>query len=197
VRENRARLAATLGLGDPDRWWWLHQVHGAAVLDADEPPPAAAPPADAAVTTTAGRPLAVLTADCAPVVLASDDAVAVVHAGWVGLLTGVVAAAVDRLRARGRGPVRAAIGPCIHPDRYAFGADELGRVVAAFGPTVAARTADGGPALDLPAAVRAALAGVGVTDVHDVGVCTAASADHFSYRRDGETGRQAVVAVLG
>jgi YfiH family protein len=197
VRENRARLAGALGLGDPDRWWWLRQVHGAAVLDAAGPPPATVRAADAAVTATPGLPLAVLTADCAPLVLAGEDAVAVVHAGWVGLLAGVVEAAVARLRTRGRGPVRAALGPCIHPDRYAFGAADLARVAAAYGPAAAARTVEGEPALDLPAAVRAALAGAGVTDVHDVGVCTAGSPDHFSYRRDGDTGRQADAVAAG
>ncbi len=148
------------------------------------------------MTRTPGRPLVVLTADCAPLVLACDDAVAVAHAGWSGLLAGVVEAAVTRLRAVGHGPVRAALGPCIHPDHYEFGADDLARVVAAYGPQVAATTLDGRPALDLPAGVRAALTRVAVTDVHDLDVCTAASPDHFSYRRDGVTGRQALVAVL-
>jgi YfiH family protein len=196
VRENRARLARDLGLDDPDRWWWLHQVHGATVLDADTGPPAPVPDGDAAVTTTPGRPLTVLTADCAPLALVTDSALAVVHAGWVGLLAGVVEAAVARVRAAGPGPVRAALGPCIHPGRYAFGPGDLARVVAAYGPAVEGRTDDGAPALDLPAGVRAALQRAGVTDVLDVDVCTAASPDHFSFRRDGETGRQALVAVL-
>ena len=77
-----------------------------------------------------------------------------------------------------------------------FGADDLRRVVDVYGPDVAATTADGHPALDLPAGVRAALDRAGIADLHDVDVCTAASPDHFSYRRDGRTGRQAVVAVL-
>ncbi|HWW45616.1 MAG TPA: polyphenol oxidase family protein [Acidimicrobiia bacterium] len=197
VETNRRRLAGTLHLDDPGGWCWLRQVHGSTVLDADAPSDGAGPPADAAVTRTAGRPLTVLTADCAPVALACDDALAVAHAGWTGLLAGVVEAAVARLRAVGHGPVRAALGPCIHPARYEFGADDLARVVDAYGPTVAGTTDDGRPALDLPAGVRAALARVDVTDLEDVDVCTAASPDHFSYRRDGETGRQALVAVLG
>jgi purine-nucleoside/S-methyl-5'-thioadenosine phosphorylase / adenosine deaminase len=171
-------------------------VHGTTVLDADRGSGDALPPADAAVTTTPGRPLVVLTADCAPLALATDDALAVVHAGWGGLLGGVIEAATERLRATGTGGVRAALGPCIHPARYEFGPDDLERVVAAYGPAVAGRTAAGAPALDLPAAVRAALARAGVHDLHDVDVCTAASPDHFSYRRDGDTGRQALVAVL-
>ena len=154
------------------------------------------PTADAAVTRESARPLVVLTADCAPLVLACDDALAIVHAGWLGLLAGVIEAAAARLRAIGDGSVRAALGPCIHPARYPFGAADLARVVAVYGPDVAATTPDGRPALDLPAGVRAALRHAGITDLHDVDVCTAASPDHFSYRRDGETGRQAVVAVL-
>lgn len=148
------------------------------------------------MTRDRARPLVVLTADCAPLVLASEDAVAVVHAGWLGLLAGVVEAATDRLRSVGHGTVQAALGPCIHPAHYAFGADDLARVVAAYGPTVAATTVDDQPALDLPAGVRAALHRSGVDDLYDVDVCTAASPDHFSHRRDGRTGRQAVVAVL-
>lgn len=196
MHENRRRLADARGLPEPTTWWWLRQVHGATVVDALGPPGPRPPDADAAVTTEAGRPLVVLTADCAPLVLADDDALAVVHVGWLGLCAGVVEAAAARLRQVGHGPVRAALGPCIHPARYEFGVDDLDRVVARYGDAVRGRTTAGRPALDLPAGVRAALGGVGVGDLHDVDVCTAASPDHFSYRRDGQTGRQGVVAVL-
>jgi hypothetical protein len=198
-------LAERLGLGDPGAWCWLRQVHGATVVAGEdhareqdlagrkdiEPPEA-----DAAVSATPGLPLVVLTADCAPVALACDDAVGVAHAGWPGLLGGVLEAAVARLRRIGSGPVRAALGPCVHPDRYEFGRRDLDRMVEALGPTVESRTAEGTPALDVPAGVRAALGNVGVTDVHDVDVCTSASPDHFSHRRDGITGRQGLVVVL-
>jgi polyphenol oxidase len=196
VRENRARLAVRLGLDDPDSWWWLRQVHRAGVVVADGPAPAETPEADAAVTSEPGRPVVVRTADCAPLALASDTAAAVVHVGWHGLLAGVVEAAVTGLRALGSTPIRAALGPCIHPACYEFGADDLARVADRYGPTVEGRTRAGRPALDLPAAVRAALGGVGVEHLHDVDVCTAASPDHFSHRRDGRTGRQGVVVVL-
>jgi copper oxidase (laccase) domain-containing protein len=99
------------------------------------------------------------------------------------------------VRAAGGDPVVAVLGPCIHPAHYEFGADLLARLVARFGPEVAGTTVDGRPALDVPAAVRATLAVAGVSAVTDVGVCTAASPDHFSARRDGTTGRQAVVVV--
>ncbi len=87
------------------------------------------------------------------------------------------------------------LGPCVHPGRYEFGADLLERLVTKLGPEVAARTDVGTPALDIPAAVRLSLARAGVDQLDDVGVCTAASPDHFSHRRDGVTGRQAVVVV--
>jgi polyphenol oxidase len=197
VAENRRRLAERLGLPSSERWCWMRQVHGRGVARAAEAAGRPEPPeADAAVTDVPGLPLVVQTADCAPIALANDDAVAVVHAGWPGLLSGVVDAAVARLRDQGSGPIRAALGPCVHADDYEFGRADLDRVVAAFGPTVEARTRGGAPALDLPRTVRTALARAGVDDLLDVDVCTFASADHFSYRRDGITGRQALVAVL-
>jgi polyphenol oxidase len=195
VTKNRARVAAAAGLPAPDQWCWMEQVHGTAVAIVDLPidPP---PVADALVTATRGLPLAVVTADCAPVVLASDDAVGVVHAGHRGLLAGVIATAVDALRAIGTGDVRAALGPCIRAPRYEFGARDLAPLVAVFGDDIAVHTEWGTPALDLAAAVRIALAREGVDQFTDSGVCTSRSPDHFSYRRDGATGRQATIAVL-
>jgi YfiH family protein len=179
----------------PDDWWWLQQEHGRTTVVADGPAGRDAPVADAAVTTQTGVPLVVLTADCAPIALANDDTVGVVHAGWSGLVHGVVEEAVTKLRALGHGPVQAVLGPCIHAEQYEFGRADLDRVVAALGPDVEGRTVDGRLALDLPAAVRSALHAVDVQAFEDVDVCTAASPDHFSYRRDGETGRQALVVI--
>jgi YfiH family protein len=196
VAENRSRATGMVGgtPADPAVWVWLRQVHGHDVVTVDAAP-AAPPEADAAVTTAVGLPLVVLTADCAPVALASPGGVAVVHAGWPGLEQGVLGAAVEALRAVAPGPVRAWLGPCVHPDHYEFGTDLLERVVARLGPEVATMTPAGTPALDIPTAVRASLARAGVDDLTDVDVCTAASPEHFSHRRDGVTGRQAVVVV--
>jgi polyphenol oxidase len=197
VHENRRRVGAAVGgaVADPGRWFRMRQVHGADVVVVEEAPAGGAPDADAAVTTAAGVPLVALTADCAPVALVCDDAVGVVHAGWRGLAAGVVEEAVGALRAAGRGPVRAVLGPCIHPARYAFGERELAVLAARLGDGVRARTATGEPALDLRAGVAAALAAAGVAPPVDVDVCTASSSHHFSHRRDGCTGRQAVVVV--
>jgi YfiH family protein len=196
VGTNRARVAVGAGLAEPAGWVWMRQVHGVHVHVAREPTGASPPEADAAVTATRGLPLAVVTADCAPIALASDDAVGIVHAGHRGLEHGVIEDAVARLRAIGSGPVRAYLGPCIRPAHYEFGAADLARLVARLGPDVEGRTRAGRPALDIPAAVRAALRGCGVEQLDDGGVCTAASAAHFSYRRDGVTGRQVTVVVL-
>jgi YfiH family protein len=193
VRENRARLARARGLRPPDEWVWLDQVHGSDVVTVTTPGVRAT--ADAAVTAVPGVPLVVLTADCAPIAIADERAVGVIHAGWRGLLAGVVPAAVEALRAVGRGRVRAAIGPCIRPSHYEFGADDLATVADRFGPAVVAETVDGRPALDLAAGVRAAFAECGVDDVRDEGACTFSDVRYFSHRRDGMTGRQAVVAV--
>jgi len=195
VAANRRRVAAEAGLGDPVGWVWMRQVHGAAVHVATGPTGADPPAADAAVTAVRGLPVAVLTADCAPLALACDDAVGVVHAGHRGLEQGVIPAAVAELRAVGIGPVRAYLGPCIRPARYEFGAADLARLVARLGPEVEGETDDGRPALDIPAAVRVALRDAGVDELVDGGVCTASSEAHFSYRRDGVTGRQATVIV--
>ena len=196
VARNRERIAEAAGLIEPTRWVWLRQVHGARVHVATAATVGEPPEADAAVTATRGLPLAVVTADCAPVAIVCDDAVGVVHAGHPGLAQGVIEAAVAALRSIGHGPVRALLGPCIHPDRYEFGAADLARLVARFGPGVEGVTHDGRPAFDVPAAARVALARCGVEHVEDCGVCTSASSAHFSYRRDGVTGRQATVVVL-
>jgi YfiH family protein len=196
VRTNRARVAGAAGLTDPDRWVWMRQVHGIAVHVASGPTVDRPPEADAAVTAVRGLPLAVVTADCAPIALACDDAVGVVHAGHRGLELGVIEAAVAALRRIGTGPVRAYLGPCIHPASYEFGARDLARLAERLGPAVVGRTHDGRPALDIPAAVHTTLDACGVDSFDDSDECTAQSDAHYSYRRDGLTGRQATIVVL-
>jgi len=195
VMENRRRVAERVALAPPARWVEVSQVHGPDVVSVDAPDVGGHADADAIVTACRDVPLAIFTADCAPVALVADGAVGAVHAGWGGLHKGVVERAVDELRRLATGPISAVIGPCIHPERYEFGADLLDRMVAHFGPAVAGRTAEGAVAFDIPAAVRIALARAGVDEVDDVGVCTAASNDYFSYRRDGVTGRQVMLVV--
>jgi len=196
VAENRRRAAHTVtGAPDARHWAWVRQVHGGRVVDVAGP--GGGGDADALVTTKGDVSLVVLVADCAPIALVAGDAVAAVHCGWRGLTAGVIAAAVHATRERGGAPVRAVIGPCISPARYEFGVEELDQVTHRVGPVVRSRTKAGAPALDLRAGVGAALAAAGVADRTDVDVCTYESADHFSHRRDGVTGRQALIVTRG
>jgi YfiH family protein len=178
-------------------WTWLRQVHRARVVTVRHPGDAAGEAADAAVTSVPGAALAVHTADCAPVVLVADGVVGVAHAGWKGLVEGVIPAAVDAMRALGAGDVDAVLGPCIHAECYEFGAGDLAAVAAMLGDGVRGVTQAGRPALDVPAAVRAAAAQAGVRRVDDVDLCTSCDATRwFSHRARAETGRQAAVAWL-
>lgn len=189
-REVEARRRAVVDLP----WTWLHQVHGADVVRVTRPGDGAGTRADAAVTAEEGCALAVLTADCAPVALASSEGViGVAHAGWRGVAAGVIEATVAEMEALGATAIEAAVGPCIHAECYEFGATELDAVTARLGDTVRATTAAGTPALDLPAAIRIGLERAGVETVVDTGVCTACSPDHFSWRARAEKQRQATV----
>lgn len=177
-------------------WTWLHQVHGAEVVVIDAPGARAGAWADAMVTNVAGAVLAVHTADCGPLALLADGVVAAVHVGWRGLSEGVVAGAVDAMRALGAGAIRAELGPCIRARCYEFGAEDLEVVASVVGDGVRSVTAWGAPALDLSAGIAVALADVGISDLGDSGVCTACSSRHWSHRARGDTGRQAVAVWL-
>jgi YfiH family protein len=175
-------------------WSWVRQVHGDGVVEVDRVGGGAGEVGDALVAVKPGPALAILTADCAPIALAGDNGVyAAVHAGWRGLQAGVIARAVDRLRARGATAIVAALGPCIHAECYAFSPDDLDLVAAQLGDAARGVTADGGPALDVPAAVRAALASLDVEVAHDADVCTACAPGYFSFRARGEAQRQAMI----
>lgn len=178
----------------PAPWTWLRQVHGATVVVAAGPGDGAGVEADAAVTATAGAPLSVLTADCAPVVLIGDRAIGVVHAGWRGVVAGVIEATAAELGSLGATPVATVLGPCIGPSSYEFGDDELALVSARYGPGVCAATGTGRPALDLPAAVAAACEAVG-WPAPEAGPCTSDPAFH-SHRTRGDLGRQVTVAWI-
>lgn len=175
-------------------WSWVRQVHGADVVTVARPGASAGEPGDALVTAEPGTCLAVFAADCAPVALASPEGmVGVAHAGWRGLVAGVIGQTVEAMRRLGATRVVAGLGPCIHPDCYEFRSEDLDRVAATLGDVVWARTSTGRPALDLPAGVRSELAAAGAELVVDLGRCTACSPDLFSYR-GGDDGHQAVVA---
>lgn len=184
--ETRSRVSQELGAWG--RLQLLRQVHGARVVEA---PYEGHPEADAQWTACAGVLLGIETADCLPVLVVDPRArqVAAAHAGWRGTASGVAAAAVAALVARGARPehLLAGLGPCIGPCCYEVG-DELR---PAFGPA-GARFFRPGPKgrahLDLRAANRAQLEGAGLDPghVHQVSDCTyCLPGAYFSYRRDG------------
>ena len=185
----------------------LSQVHGAevVVVGAGATPGAGgaggaggtgAPTAegDALVATGDDRVLAVFTADCAAVALGSADGTyGAVHAGWRGLEAGVVEKAVERVRSLSHAEVVAGLGPCIGPCCYAFGGPALDILAGRYGAVVRSTTARGECALDLPEAVRRALAAAGVPLVVDEARCTACSGDAWSYRARRDEARQALL----
>ena len=196
-------LASATGvtLGDV---FWPNQVHGSTVLDigvGPSPPlpgglPAAcaASTGDALVTDRTGIALCILTADCGALALASPEGVfAAVHAGWRGLLDGVVERTVDRMRAWGATEVVGALGPCIHAECYEFSGPDLDAVAAAYGDGVRGTTTAGRPALDVPAGIAAALARAGARQVEGVDVGTACGDGYFSHRARHDAGRQAML----
>jgi polyphenol oxidase len=199
VAENRRRAVEAAG-GDPEGATMAWQVHGAAVREVGETPsegiflrPGAEPfpKSDGLVTSLPGRAMTLLTADCLPVAVAARDGgrLAVLHAGWRGLLEGIVEAGVEAVS----GPCQAAIGPGAGPCCYEVGEDVAQRLRARFGEdTVREGRAD----LWL-CAVRA-LERAGAVRIDVAGECTICGGEHyFSHRRDrGTTGRQGVVGVL-
>jgi len=194
VRTNRELAAKSLGLG-PDRVVWMNQVHGndVAVVDGpwgDRP----VPEVDAVVTARRGLALAVLTADCTPVLLADPVAgvVAAAHAGRPGMIAGVVPAALRAMTDLGADPARivARTGPAVCGRCYEV-PEAMRTDVAAVEPAAYSETSWGTPAVDVTAGVHAQLERFGVRDREQSPVCTLESDDHFSYRRDRTTGRLA------
>ena len=176
---------------------WAKQVHGRTVVIVTEPGDTGRE-ADALVTAQKGMALMVRTADCAPIALAAPEGVvAVAHGGWRGLVAGVLQSTAEAMRALGASRIHAGVGPCIRSGCYEFGSTDLDEVARSLGESVRAETLDGRPALDLPAAVRAAAQQAGVELVYESADCTACAADRFwSHRARGDAERQGVLAWL-
>jgi YfiH family protein len=198
VLENRRRLQSALLLPAPPQW--LEQVHGVQVRDLDRDEDTVEP-ADACVTGLPGRVCAILTADCLPVLLASEagDRVGAAHAGWRGLRAGVIEATV---RALDRPPsvLMAWLGPAIGPAHFEIGPEVRDEMLQADPGAEAAFIANarGRFMADLYALARRRLKQVGVDRIYGGSACTYAEDErYFSHRRDGRTGRQASLIWLG
>lgn len=180
----RSRLSTHFGISRD--WATIKQVHGSVVVHADAP--GFLGEADGLATDIVGLPLAIATADCVPVVLISETARSVVHAGWRGVAAGVVPEALAMMQRSGSAAELAVIGPHIGPCCY-----EVGReVVDAIG-GFEARTRTGDLSVDLGMAIHDQ---IGSIDVVDVGMCTFEDTSMASYRQDRTPDRQVSVVWI-
>lgn len=193
VAANRDRLAAALGL-PPDHVVWMNQIHSAHVEVADGPRQQAFDATDALVTNVPRLALAVVTADCVPVLLADARAgvIGAAHAGRVGAADGVVLHTLEAMLSLGaHAPdVSAFLGPAVSGPNYEV-PEEMAAQVEARLPGSRTRTARGTPALDLRAGIARQLVAAGVTAIDIDPRCTVADPALFSHRRDNPTGRLA------
>ncbi|MBJ7535206.1 peptidoglycan editing factor PgeF [Rhodomicrobium vannielii ATCC 17100] len=209
VDENRARVAIVLGVS-PASLIGPYQIHSPKAVIAHEPwEPGDAPQADAVVTATPGLAVSVLTADCAPVLLADAQAgvVAAAHAGWKGAKAGVLEAAIEAMESLGAKASRisAAIGPAISQRAYEVG-PEFRAAFTESAPENDKYFSDafgGRPHFNLPTYVVDRLVTAGVKTAEDIGVCTLENESIlFSYRRtclrsQPDYGRQISAIVVG
>lgn len=207
VAENRARIAGALGVA-PSHLLSLHQVHSAIAVTVSEPWHGERPQADALVTTTRGLAITALTADCAPVLFADDQAgvIGAAHAGWRGAVGGVLEACVAEMTRAGAEPssIVAAIGPCIRQGSYEVGPDFLESVRALDVDALPFFRAGIGDRLrfDLPGYCMLRLSRAGVTMIETLPLDTY-SEEHalFSHRRsvhqkEVDYGRNCAAIVL-
>lgn len=194
VAQNRRRLAQATGA---DRVIWMNQVHGDRVVAVEgplEPGVTAVDNADALVTTTRGLALAVVTADCVPVLMADARAgvVAAAHAGRVGAQIGIVARTLEAMVEHGAdiADVSVLLGPAVSGRNYEVPEAMAAEVEAAL-PGSRTTTERGTPGLDLRAGIARQLTGLGVKMIEVDPRCTVADRSLFSHRRDAPTGRLA------
>lgn len=194
VEANRARVLQQLA--GCEQVQWLRQVHGTRLLVADHSTLSARPEADAAITGETGIAAAVMTADCLPVLIsdAKGSRVAAAHAGWRGLLAGVVGTTIDAFDAPAE-QLRVWLGPCIGPGQFEVGPEVREAFLSSpqFGAEVDGcfvPSKDGRYLADLHGLACWYLTQQGVVHIAANTDCTAECSErYFSYRRDGQCGR--------
>jgi len=193
VEANRTRLAAAIKLS-PERVVWMNQVHGDNVEVVTEPRADSLDDTDALVTSTPRLALAVVTADCVPVLMADARAgvIGAAHAGRVGAADGVVLRMLETMLGAGAHPedISVVLGPAVSGANYEV-PEEMAADVEARLPGSRTTTPRGTPALDLRAGIARQLTGAGVTAIDVDPRCTVADRRLFSHRRDAPTGRLA------
>ncbi len=184
--DSARRQAVAVELGISSHWAFVNQVHGNEVVVAVAGGQLGE--ADAIVCEQPGLPIAVATADCVPIIVEANTAVAVIHAGWRGAAAGVVPSAIEALRGLGAEPTRAAIGPAIGSCCY-----EVGPEVTDHFPHHTRSTTWGTTSVDIVGYVRDQLANL---DLWSADVCTFCDQRFHSWRRNQTRQRQVAVAWL-
>ncbi len=193
------QICETKTIAPVNNWIFLDQVHKNKIIsignsfnyDNENPPQA-----DASVTQLTNQPLVCMTADCGPLVIYSDKSIGVVHASWRTINAEIIESTLEELKyIDPKGKFNAILGPCIHQQHYEFDKDLLDEIAHKQGPHVKGETSDSKPAYDLVGAINHILAEQGIIS-ENLDIDTFASTDYFSYRREGITGRQAVIAWL-
>ena len=203
VATNR-RLVQSATLGNAGCLQWLSQAHGNRCIRADAGSCGSEPEADAAWTDEPGVGLAIQSADCVPVALASGDGrcIGAAHGGWRGLTGGVIESLVEAMLSSGsKAPLTAWIGPAISPEAYEVGKDVHAAVLAATSRSLERRFFRAGDApgkwrLDLFALTEWLLRRAGVERTGGKRICTWSNANLYSHRRDGATGRMATLVWM-
>jgi YfiH family protein len=188
VAKNRELLKNLMSRVSPV---FMNQVHGNSVVEvnAESISPIEA---DALITRKASLPLAVLCADCLPILVKGENVVGAIHAGRKGILNGIIRETISKMRAFSGEKLTATIGPAICGDCYEV---DLAMYENALLIEPELATSKESHCLDLKRAARSQLTGLGV-EVFDLDICTAHDSNYFSYRRDGNTGRNVGVIVL-
>lgn len=198
VRKNRALLTSHL----PSEPVWLHQVHGCEVFDADDWDGHSVPTADAAIATKVNQVLAIMTADCLPVLLSTVDGMIIgaAHAGWRGLASGVIERTVQAMQTKmttnddSKRAIRAYLGAAIGPTSFEVG-EEVRDIFVAHD-SHAAKSFEPSPQIgkymaDIYGLAKLRLNALGIHEIYGGQDCTYQNKNLFSYRRDHVTGRMA------
>ena len=188
VAENRSQLSRIAG-----KVQFMNQIHGDSFVVVEELENVD-PICDALITTRRGLALAVLVADCIPLLLSSSKVVAAVHVGRKGLMSSITLSVIEQMRSLGADSIHAQLGASICGQCYEVPASMADEVLHAH-PDAFALTREGNPALDLSRALISELVGAGIT-YEASGICTLEDDLYFSYRRHNITGRNAGVIWL-
>ncbi len=189
VAKNREIISEKFGATQ-----YMNQVHGNRVAVIEEVTDEV-PTADALITGIPGITLAVMVADCIPLILSSKHSVAAVHVGRKGLVNRVAEKTIEIMREISDQEITATLGPAICGKCYEVSQEIFDEVVASH-PTAATRTSANTPSLDLVAGLITDLKSLGIKSIYNQSRCTVESDDLFSYRRSAITGRQAGLVWL-